>query len=336
MLIFRSCKSSTSNLLKKIEEHQLKNDTLEWQKQQEYNVRRKRRKEIRKIMESKSTLQSVKKLYVASFVLVCVGIIMIFGATIRTLSDGSVLWTYREQFVIAGPFVTGLGIVLLLVTVGLESSTEKKIVDSGELDRQPFIHPDFKLEKGQKNFISRQDSVVSSCSSSNRNTPGRDKARRKWYETQSSCEEEFLCSSIASTNSTFQGIDITTRWAKAMAFTIDESGCVVDNSTKNKTDGNKPSSEFSKVDGDTTRLISNAPTIKITDMEREAVVSKSSSLTSLSKLKPCDHEKEIKRAESDKNLRHDYCGQKNGNLAIKDAKLHGISEESVSHVQNMA
>ncbi|WAQ96935.1 hypothetical protein MAR_029625 [Mya arenaria] len=59
----RSAKSSTSNashIMRKLEEHQLRTSTDEWQKEQEYSVRRKRRKAIQKKMMAKQKLQLVR------------------------------------------------------------------------------------------------------------------------------------------------------------------------------------------------------------------------------------------------------------------------------------
>ena len=327
--------------MKKIEEHKLKNDTEEWQKQQEYNSRRKRRKELRKILQSKARLNHVKKLFILSILAICLGVIITFGATIRTVSDGSLFWTHKEKFKIIGPVVIVAGIAMLLVAVGLENSVTTDIKASGDLDVTPFIHPDF--IKTKMCFTS-QYSQDSSYSSGNDTDSRLDRHRRIRYDTHSSVgEEDFLCSSLASTASVSQyppGLDLTARWAKAMTITVDETGNTVSNSSRNG--NNSRYTAVQRVDSGVLRVLHNAPSIQVTDIDGSlndtsstsnsgTAYLKSSSLTSLSKLKFNDSD--LYRTESDKVIKLDVTAPRGTCVVAKDITLHGISEESVSHIK---
>ncbi|XP_045213711.2 uncharacterized protein LOC123564300 [Mercenaria mercenaria] len=215
-----STRSAKSSILKKLDEHEMKTKTTEWQKNQDYQMIRERRKILRKQIGAK--LRAVRRLYVPSILGVCLGIVFIFGATIRTLSDGTIFWTQREQFKIIGPILLIVGIILLLTAVGLETHSREKLKKAGIEEVKPFIHPDFLKEPER---VKRQISKDSSTSSYDPTCSGLDRQRLLWKNRNQGCDDVFLCSSIASTSSaTTQGntrkTDFADRWAKAMAINL--------------------------------------------------------------------------------------------------------------------
>lgn len=277
-------------------------------------------------MKSQAKLKRVRKLYVISILAICLGIVATFGATIRTVSDGTVFWTYKEQFKIIGPIVTVVGVTVLLVAVGLESCVRDEIKASGELEVHPFIHPDF---NSYKPCLSRE----SSCSSSAAHTSRLEQLNRKWYDTAG--EEDFLCSSLASTNTCVSqipvGNDLTSRWAKAVTMTIDDAP-----------NDKKTGQSIPRVDSDISRRLVNAPTIQITDVDASSIGTcsrsnsdasfpRSSSLASLQKLKSADQD--LYRTESERSFKLEPFVQKGGNALANDIKLRNISEESVTQLK---
>ncbi|XP_045184207.2 uncharacterized protein LOC123542413 [Mercenaria mercenaria] len=158
----RSSKSSTSsnNLQRKVEEQQLKTKTEEWKKQRTYESVRKRRHLRTKQMNWK--LRIVRRFYVPSVFCLLMGTVGIFCSTVRSLGEGTMFWTYKEQFRIIGLIVTVAGVLFLLITVGVESQIAQKMKKKGIREADPFIHPDFLKEPSHiERQISKQSS---SCS----------------------------------------------------------------------------------------------------------------------------------------------------------------------------
>lgn len=139
----------------------MKTKTEEWKKIRKYERIRERRKLRTKQMNRK--LRIVRRFYMPTAVCVVIGIVFIFCSTIQSLGDGTIFWTYKEQFSIIGGAVTVLGIVLLFVTVAFESQTSQKMKRENIFEIDPFIHPDFLNEPGR---IERQISFQSSTCSS--------------------------------------------------------------------------------------------------------------------------------------------------------------------------
>lgn len=270
-----------------------------------------------------------------TIVAIVLGIVMLFGSTIRTISDGTIFWTHKDKFRIIGTVVVVVGIVVLLVTVGLENKVLETIRASGELDVRPFIHPDFNNETL---CFTRQDSQESSCSSYNAKTCRVAESRRKWYDTQSSGgEEDFLCSSLASKNSVPQSptsTDFTTRWARPMTFTIDETTDTIDCSRRKSDDAQAVT--FPRVSSEVLRLVHKAPNIDVTDIDASSIstLSRTNSETSFNKTPSFSSLSKLKSGEQEQSLKYELQMHRNGSFVNKDPKLRGISEENVSQIQS--
>lgn len=210
--------------MKKLEEREMNESPGEWQKNQEYKMIRERRKLLRKQVGAK--LRTIKRLYILSLFGVILGIVFLFGATIRTLGDGTFLWTYKEAFRIIGTVIIVLGIILLLTTVGLDSVSREKLKKAGVEDIKPVIHPDF-LEEDPNKFR-RQTSKCSSTSSYDPSCLELDRRRLLWNSKQQDCEDGFLCSSIASASSFNMQKNMprtmpSDNWAKTMEMNLESS-----------------------------------------------------------------------------------------------------------------
>ena len=166
-------------MLRKIEEQKFKQSTSEWQREQEYNVRRKRRKALQKKMDAKTKLSIVRKLGIASLVCSFLGVVVVFGACVRSIGEGTFLYTYREYFRIVGVVVLVGGLVWMLVTIAMETNILKEMTEAGELNidmGKCLIHQDFLNEArlGKMRAYNKQDSYDedSFLGSSIRSTPG--------------------------------------------------------------------------------------------------------------------------------------------------------------------
>ncbi|XP_052778367.1 uncharacterized protein LOC128215800 [Mya arenaria] len=269
----RSAKSSTSNashIMRKLEEHQLRTSTDEWQKEQEYSVRRKRRKAIQKKMMAKQKLQLVRKFNVVTLLVVLLGVAITFGACVKGLGGGTVLYTYRQYFYIIGPVLTVIGIVFMLVIMATESNILKKMKDEGEFEidmNRSLVHPDFRAERRKSVRQLRMLNQNSTSSSTGR-----------WYDTQTSIEEEddFLCDSVASASSfftpTLQGktTDFSNRWAKCMTvtFNIDNETNVL-NSSGDTNAASAPGAAVANERRESvfTRELHHAPNVNVTEFD---------------------------------------------------------------------
>ncbi|KAH3862976.1 uncharacterized protein LOC127866423 [Dreissena polymorpha] len=160
---FKSTSSNKSNLPRLVEEHRMKTDTEEWQKEQEYEIRRKKRKEMRKKRNAKAKLRTIRRFYSVAIISMLFGTVVLIGATLDAVGEGTFLWTYRQYFKIIGPIIIVFGVVVLLTVVGLETRTLKEMNIKGELIIDKFVHPDFLLER----LVSRHDSNITSASAAN-------------------------------------------------------------------------------------------------------------------------------------------------------------------------
>ena len=166
------------------------------------------------------------------------GTVMTFGATIRTVSEGSILWTYREYFVVIGPILLTVSLILFFITEGMRHLMMERLQKAGAFEIQHEIHPDFhKTNRRQhKNDKKENDKV---------------KENEKFIQI----EESFLCSSISSTSSV---PDFTSRWARAMSLSfekqrLEERSVSVDSDTS--------------ADSALMRSLVNASDIEITDTD---------------------------------------------------------------------
>ncbi|KAL4240141.1 hypothetical protein ACF0H5_000935 [Mactra antiquata] len=213
----KSNKSSTSLLKKKIEEHAFQTNTAEWQKEQEYKSIRERRKKLRQ--QTRKRLRMVRRMYIPAILGMILGTIVLFGSTIQSLGEGSVLYTYSDQFKYVGVITIVAGTVLLLTAVGMEGNVSDKMKKEGIIDVKPIIHPDFLFEEDRK--YEKTDFSLDK-------KYGADSSRREsddaiWKLRSNDEEEGLLCSSISSATShtPLQGNEITSRWARAMAMNFD-------------------------------------------------------------------------------------------------------------------
>ena len=232
-----SIKSSGGHLQKKVEELVLNTQPGEWQKEQEYNFRRNRRKQLEKQIDSKSRLKHVRLLFVPAAFVFFSGIIMLFGATLRNLSEGSVFWTHKQYFIIIGPVLIVIGLLVFFVAEGLQHYTMEKLKKGGAFELRQTIHPDF-YETNKKRL--RETHV----------------AVDKQGETDQllHIEDSFLCSSISSTSTL---PDFASRWAQAMSQSFDRPKLKLEQSTTS-------SDSFNSTDSAIIRTLVNAPEIEIT------------------------------------------------------------------------
>ncbi|XP_060581996.1 uncharacterized protein LOC132738509 isoform X2 [Ruditapes philippinarum] len=216
-------RSGKSVIMKKIEERELNEKPGEWQRNQEYKNIRERRKLFRKHIGAK--LRTIKRLYYLSLFGVLLGILFVFGATIRTLGDGTIFWTFKHQFKISGVTLIIVGVILLLVTVGLDNVSREKLKKAGIEEIKPVVHPDF-LEEDPNKFR-RQTSKCSYASSYDPSCPALDRQRLLWNTNkQQDYEDGFLCSSIASASSTnmpgtIPRVYSSDHWAKVMDMNLE-------------------------------------------------------------------------------------------------------------------
>lgn len=321
-------RSSSSLLKKKIEQHAFQTNTAEWQKEQDYKIIRERRKKLRRQINAK--LKLVKRLFILSVLGIILGVIVLFGSTIRTLGDGSIFWTHKTYFKYVGVFLIVAGVILLLSAVGMESHSLDKLKQEGIVEVKPFIHPDFLLESDQK--ISSPE--YSPDNNYNTNCTGLDKQQLLWKQEHNDGEEGFLCSSISSatSNSQVQGNDLTSRWARAMTMSFDACDAgqkspqgeanaknilVRKNSAQLRALNNAPSIEISTVDE-----ISNCKSRSSSSSSIFGSFSGSSSGSSIHRVKVNDHEKSFKSTADESNV------LKSG------APLHNISEESLAVIDD--
>ena len=232
-----SGKSNGSALQKRIEEMCLNKQPDEWQKEQEYTYRRHRRKLQEKQFRAQTArVKKVQILFIPSALGVICGIVMTFGATIRTLSDGSLLWTHREYFVVIGPIVLTVGIIIFFVAEGLRHVMLERLQKQGEFKFQQEIHPDFH----KTNRREHENGTGINC-----------KLRANKLER---ADDYFLCSSMSSSSS---APDFAGRWARAMNFSFDKS----------RLERTESIELDSSIDSGVIRMLMNAPEIEITDTD---------------------------------------------------------------------
>jgi len=145
-----------NGLYEQIEKHRDYKDAPEVQKEKEYNRRRILRKQRSKEIKSDRTLFFYKKLYVISGVIVLFGIVFTFGSTIRSLGEGSFLWSERHVFSIFGPILLGIGVFLTLVASGLVFQRKVQVIEEKDLSRQNSSYSSLRRQLSQETYQSKR------------------------------------------------------------------------------------------------------------------------------------------------------------------------------------
>ena len=129
-----STKSKQESIKRRVEKFNEERKKYAGEKEDDYAERRKKKKEKKKRVQRDRKLKRFKCLYWPSFLLLFCGCVFIFGATVKSISDGSVLWENRETFKIVGPVLMTAGLLLFMVTVAFVTNHTKRIRYFNEIE----------------------------------------------------------------------------------------------------------------------------------------------------------------------------------------------------------
>ena len=246
-----SLKSSTSQLKKKIEELCLQKQPDEWQKEQEYDFRRNRRKLLEKQIKqelSKSRLKQARYLFIPAGLGIFCGTVMLFGSTIRSVGEGSVFWIHRSYFSIIGPSVLVIGLIFFFLAEGLQNHLTTKLRQRGIFELKQEIHPDFLITNKQRSrTVSAPD-----LDQNSENT--------KFLSTKG---DSFLSSSLTSTSTL---PDFAARWVRAMNLNT-QNETLKHNGTSKLPERSVSFESDDSIDSGIMRSLVNAPQVEITDTD---------------------------------------------------------------------
>ena len=320
-----SLKSSTSQLKKKIEELSLQKQPGEWQKEQEYDFRRNRRKLLEKQVKqeiSKSRLKQVRFLFIpAGFGILC-GTVMLFGSTVRSIGEGSVFWMNRKYFSIIGPVVLVIGLIFFFLAEGLQNHLTRKLRERGIFELKQEIHPDFHITNRHRR----------------RSVSGHSSENEKFLSTKG---ESFLSSSLTS-SSTLP--DFAARWVRAMTLNIQDE-TVKHNGTSKLPERSVSFESDDSADSVLMRSLNNAPQVDITDTDANTnitVVHVNGALNkSTSNIPNGKHKTLVRMERVDSDYINGDCGtsllRNESSKSFQGFYLEGISEESSAeiHIENI-
>ena len=316
-----SIKSSNSQLKKKIEELCLQKQPEEWQKEQEYDYRRNRRKQLEKQIRqgiSRSRLKQARFLFIPAGLGIFSGTVMLFGSTIRSIGDGSVFWIHRSYFSIIGPVVLVIGLIFFFVAEGLQHHLTQKLRKRGTFELKHEIHPDFLITNKQRSAVgSLRDLDQNSENSKLLSTKG----------------EPFLSSSLSSTSTL---PDFAARWVRAMNLNApNETSKLPERSVSFESDDS--------IESVVMRALVNAPKIEITDTEAKTNVTvvhvNGGVIKSTNTIPNGKHKTLVRMEKVDMHFANGDSGSLLRNESAKSFQgfqLEGISEESSAeiHIEN--
>lgn len=122
-----SQKSKHDSIKRRVEKFNDEKKKYAGEKDEEYAGRRKRKKERKEQIARDRRLRRYKCLYWPSGLIMLCGCVFILGATIQSISEGSLLWKQRQVFRIIGPVFIVFGLVLFFITVAFVNNHTVKI-----------------------------------------------------------------------------------------------------------------------------------------------------------------------------------------------------------------
>lgn len=131
-----SVKSKQESIKRRVEKFNDEKKKYAGEKDDEYMERRKRRNEKKKRLQRDRKLRRFKCLYWPSAIMLTCGCVFTFGATVRSLGEGSIIWENRLVLRIVGPILIGLGLVFLLATNAIINKHVIRITKINEEDLQ--------------------------------------------------------------------------------------------------------------------------------------------------------------------------------------------------------
>lgn len=114
-------------------------------KEREFSERRNKKKLRRREINADKILIYFRYMYILAALGLVSGSVLVLGSTVKTVSEGTFLWSQRHIFTIVGPIFIGLGVVFLLIGTGLATWRENVV----------------KLQKQDEESMSRGSSVKS-------------------------------------------------------------------------------------------------------------------------------------------------------------------------------
>ncbi|XP_071130415.1 uncharacterized protein [Mytilus edulis] len=122
-----SQKSRHDSIKRRVEKFNDEKKKYAGEKDDEYAGRRKKKKERKERIARDRRLRQYKCLYWPSGLIMLCGCVFILGATIQSISEGSLLWKQRQVFRIIGPVFIVFGLVLFFITVAFVNNHTVKI-----------------------------------------------------------------------------------------------------------------------------------------------------------------------------------------------------------------
>ncbi|CAC5419480.1 unnamed protein product [Mytilus coruscus] len=122
-----SQKSKHDSIKRRVEKFNDEKKKYAGEKDEEYAGRRKRKKERKEQIARDRRLRQYKCLYWPSGLIMLCGFVFILGATIQSISEGSLLWKQRQVFRIIGPVFMVFGLVLFFITVAFVNNHTIKV-----------------------------------------------------------------------------------------------------------------------------------------------------------------------------------------------------------------
>lgn len=122
-----SVKSRHESIKRRVDKFTEEKKKYAGEKDDEYMERRKRKSARKKRVQRDRKLRWFKCLYWPSAIMLACGCVLTFGATVRSLGEGTIIWQERHSFKVIGPVLIAVGLVLFLATNAIVNNHKIRI-----------------------------------------------------------------------------------------------------------------------------------------------------------------------------------------------------------------